>query len=121
MIENGLLRLLLVFLSASFVAFADHSITPPVPFVVTIVISILVSTYLLLDPTTWVQDLMELTEISRPFKVFLLLLALTGFACSWVAEKHLLPRLAKAIGRAKDRSQSKKRKLYKELQDEMRM
>ncbi|KAI9887777.1 MAG: hypothetical protein M1823_000418 [Watsoniomyces obsoletus] len=92
-----------------------------VPYVVTLVVALLVSLYLLLDPAAWVQRLMQLTYLSPEFKIFLLLLALGGFACSWLAEKYLLPILAKLIGRAKDRSRPPPPKLYKQLQLEMRI
>ncbi len=96
-------------------------ISNTVPYVVTLVVALLVSLYLLLDASTWVQRLMQLTYLSPQFKVFLLLLALGGFACSWLAEKYLLPVLAKFIGRAKDRSRPRPPKLYKQLQLEMRI
>lgn len=93
----------------------------PVPFVVTIVIALIVSSYMLLDPATWLQRLMELTFLSTAFKIILLGLGMVGFGSSWVAEKHLLPHLAKVVGKIKDRSRPKKRKLYKVLQEEMRI
>ncbi len=81
----------------------------------------LVSTYLLFNPTVWMQRFMQLTYLSRDYKIFLLVLAIFGFGCSWVAEKALLPRLAKRIGKIKERYRPKQRKLYKMLQDEMRV
>lgn len=90
-----------------------------VPFVVTIVVSLLVSLYMLLDPTAWVQRLMQLTYMSTPFKVFLLALAVIGFGSSWVAEKYLLPSLAKLVGKLRSHSYTKKRKLHKCLEQEM--
>lgn len=91
------------------------------PFVVTVVVSLLVSLYMLLDPTAWVQKLMELTYMSTSFKLFLLALAVAGFGCSWVAEKYILPALAKQIGKLQARSRVKKRRLYKCLEQEMRI
>lgn len=91
------------------------------PFVVTIVVALLASSYIMLDPTKWLQDLFELTFLSTDFKIVLLTIAISGFACSWLAEKHLLPQLAKTIGRVKDRSRPKQQKLYKMLEQEMRI
>ncbi|KAI9751064.1 MAG: hypothetical protein M1815_001393 [Lichina confinis] len=96
-----------------------RSMLENMPFVVTIVVALLVSVYMLLDPTTWVQRLMELTFVSTLFKLCLLALALVAFACSWFAEKYLLPGLAKVFGRLQYGAQAKKRKLYKCLEQEM--
>ncbi|KAI9841929.1 MAG: hypothetical protein M1837_000315 [Sclerophora amabilis] len=101
-----------------------QSMTDNVPFVVTIVVTLLLSTYMLFDPAAWLQQFMQLTDMSMNFKLFLVALIVGGFACSWIAEKHMLPRLAKLIGRARQRlrpTHRKKRKLYKVLMDEMRI
>ncbi|KAI9677560.1 MAG: hypothetical protein M1817_006514 [Caeruleum heppii] len=101
-----------------------RSMTGNVPFVVTIVVTFLFATYLLLDPALWLQRFMQLTYLSRAFKLYLLMLALGWFACSWLAEKYVLPRLAKVVGRAKQRLRPKhqhQRKQYKLLQEEMRL
>ncbi|KAI9750468.1 MAG: hypothetical protein M4579_006458 [Chaenotheca gracillima] len=101
-----------------------QSMTDNVPFVVTIVVTLIISTYMLFDPAVWLQRFMELTDMSMNFKLFLVVLAVGGFACSWIAEKHVLPRLAKVIGKANQKlrpSHRKKRKLYKTLLEEMRI
>ncbi|KAI9790387.1 MAG: hypothetical protein M1816_005205 [Peltula sp. TS41687] len=98
-----------------------QSMLENMPFVVTIVVALMVSSYMLLDPAAWLQRLMELTFLSTTFSLILLVLAIIGFGSSWVAEKHLLPHLAKMVGKVKDRSSPKKRKLYKVLQEEMRV
>ena len=95
-----------------------------VPFVVTIVVGLLLSTYLLFDPARWLQRLMQLTDTSMEFKAFLLGLAMLGFGCSWMGEKFVLPRLAKRIGWAKQRLRPwhrQKRKQYKVLLEQMRL
>ena len=96
------------------------------PFVVTLAVTLLLSTYMLFDPALWLQRFMQLTDISSGFSVFLFGLALVGFGCSWVGEKYVLPRLAKLIGRVKQWRQPKhqrmrRRKRYKLLQEEMRV
>ena len=78
---------------------------------------------MLVDPMAPLRRLMQLTGMPIDFKVFLLILALAGFGLSWIAEKQVLPRLARIIGQANDRlkpKHRKKRKIYKLLEEEMR-
>ena len=101
--------------------FANYSI---VPFVVTVVATSLFSAYMLFDPGTWLADLMVLTPMSLDFKAFLLVLALGGFACSWIAERKVFLWLARVLGKIHDKlwpHRRKKRKEYKLLLEEMRM
>ncbi|KAI9826875.1 MAG: hypothetical protein M1832_005814 [Thelocarpon impressellum] len=103
-----------------------QSMTENVPFVVTIAVALLLSTYLLLDPARPLQRFMQLTDMPLGFRISMLVLALAGFAGSWGGERFILPRLAKMIGRAKQRLQPKyrparRRKQYKLLQEEMRV
>lgn len=87
------------------------------------VVALLISTYLLLDPAEWLYNLMGLTFISNQFKIFLIVLAIGGFFCSYAAEKYLFPPMAKLIGKAKQAlrpNKPKKRKEYKLIQDSMR-
>lgn len=79
---------------------------------------------MLLDPAEWIYDLMELTDMSNNFKVFLIVLGAGGFACSYAAERYLFPQLARFIGRAKQRlrpKHPKKRKEYKLILESMRI
>lgn len=95
-----------------------------VPFVITMVVAVGISTYLLFDPAPWVYDLMELTWMSASFRIFIVALAVGSFACSYLAERLVFPRLAKWIGTAsaKLRPQSqKKRKEYKIVLESMRI
>lgn len=94
-----------------------------VPFVITMVVALLISTYMLLDPAKWLYDLMGLTFISDNYKGFMLVLALGGFCCSYAAERFLFPQLAKLLGRLKQAmhpNEPKKRKQYKMIQDSMK-
>lgn len=87
------------------------------------VVTLLISSYMLFDPTRWLYDLMGLTPTSPAFKVFLVALALGGFACAYGAERIFFPSLARFIGRAYGklrRKKRKKRKEYKAIQDSMR-
>jgi len=101
-------------------AHTDHDL--PVPFVITMVGSLLVASYMLFDPTKWLYDLMQLTYLSKSFKVFILVLALGGFVVAYVAEQYFLPQLARFIGMVNHRlrpKHGKKRKQYKLIQESM--
>ena len=79
---------------------------------------------MLLDPGVWLAKFMQLTEMSVNFKIFILILALGGFACAWVAERYIFLWLAGFLGRIHDKTwpqRRKKRKQYKVLLDQMRM
>lgn len=89
-----------------------------VPFVITMVVTLLATTYMLFDPAHWLYKLMDLTYMSMGFKLFILVLAATGFVVSFASEKYLLPRLAVWIGRAKvwvNPKWRKRRKGYKSV------
>ncbi|DAA75462.1 TPA_exp: putative P-type ATPase [Trichophyton benhamiae CBS 112371] len=73
--------------------------TSNVPFVATIIIILLFSSYMLFQPAKWLYKLMELTYMSPEFKTWILILALGGFAAAWVCENHIFPKLARGIGR----------------------
>lgn len=97
---------------------------PTVPFVITMVVAVGVSAYMLFDPAPWLVDLMELTWMSTSFRIFVLVLATGGFACSYAAERMLFPPLAKWIGKANAwlrPSHKKKRKEYKLIMESMRI
>jgi cation-transporting P-type ATPase 13A2 len=79
------------------------------------IVTLLVSSYMLLDPAKWLTDVMELTPMSGSFKTFIIGLAVAGFAASWVGERFVFPRLAKQIARMSKGvwGLDKKRKEYK--------
>ncbi|KAJ5757043.1 uncharacterized protein N7511_007225 [Penicillium nucicola] len=94
------------------------------PYLVTIIVDLLVSAYMLFRPSQWVVDVMQLTFMSDGFRSWLVALALGVFALAWIAEKNIFPRLAQMIGHARVRLQPnyhKKRRMYKVLLEEMRM
>ena len=94
-----------------------------VPFVVTIVVALLVSLYMLLDPPKWLADFMDLTEMSLDYELFLLVLAMAGFGIAYGAERHMFPALAKYFGRLNRvlrPSHQKRRKRYKEILEGMK-
>ncbi|OCL09650.1 hypothetical protein AOQ84DRAFT_353930 [Glonium stellatum] len=101
-----------------------QSMAQNLPFVVAMVVTLLIATYMLLDPAKWLYELMELTYMSMDFKFFILVLAAGGFVCSYGSEKYLLPRLARLIGKIEvwvNPKWKKKRKIYKVIQEDLRI
>ncbi|KAL1958314.1 hypothetical protein VTO42DRAFT_4631 [Malbranchea cinnamomea] len=93
-----------------------------VPFVVTILVTLMFSTYMLFYPAKWLYRLMELTYMSTLFKDWLLALAIGGFIVAYVSERRLFPVLARFIGRSYQRllpSKKKERRKYKVLLEVM--
>ncbi|KKY29243.1 putative p-type atpase [Phaeomoniella chlamydospora] len=95
-----------------------------VPFVVAIVVTLILSLYMLLDPAEWLARFMELTEISLGFAFILLLLAIIGFIVAYISERYFFPVLAKLIGLAKKKwggpKRQKQRKEYKILLEDVK-
>lgn len=92
----------------------------PVPFVITIITTLLIASYLLFDPAEWLYKLMELTYMSWDFKLFILVLGIGGFAIAYLSERLFFPKLARSIGKFKVRIRPKwrkKRKQYKIIQE----
>lgn len=95
-----------------------------VPFVVTIVVALLFSSYMLIDPGAWLADFMQLTWMSMEFKVLILVLTMGDFAVAWAAEKRVSLWLSAVISGAHDwlwPGRRKKRKQYKLLVERTRM
>ncbi|KAF2005497.1 hypothetical protein P154DRAFT_616294 [Amniculicola lignicola CBS 123094] len=93
------------------------------PFVTTMFITLVITSYMLFDPAGWLTKLMELTYMDVPFKLFILTLGLANFAAAYVSERFLFPGLAKWIGVLSVRVNprwKKKRKAYKEIAEGMR-
>ncbi|KAL6713089.1 hypothetical protein ACLMJK_009210 [Lecanora helva] len=93
------------------------------PFVVTIVTTLLFAAYMLFDPGAWLVKIMQLTGMSTDFKAFLLVLAIGGFACAWIAERQVFLWVARILGKAHDTlwpHRKKKRKEYKLVLENMR-
>jgi len=99
-----------------------QSMAKNVPFCVTIAVALLVALYMLTDPADWLQNFMDLTDMSISYKLFLLALATVGFIVAYLAERYVFLAMAKYIGKLKTLlrpSHPKKRKRYKEILDEM--
>lgn len=93
------------------------------PFVATITATGCITVYMVLSPSAWLSDLMELTYISGSFKGLLLVFGVSYLAMSWLFLRHGAIRLASFIGKAKKRitGQEKVRKEYKLIEDGIRV
>ena len=79
---------------------------------------------MLFDPGARLAKIMQLTDMSIDFKVFVLVLALGGLTCAWIAERRGFLWLARILGNLHDTIwpyRRKKRKEYKRILEEMRM
>jgi cation-transporting ATPase 13A3/4/5 len=92
------------------------------PFVVTIVVALLFSSYMLLDPSKGIASFMQLTSLSWDFKSFILALGLGYIFLAWTSEHYLFPRLAKflAVVKTSISRTAKERKTYKVVHEQMR-
>jgi len=93
------------------------------PFVITIVVTYLFSTYMLFDPSKSVSSFMQLTTMTWDFKVSIFILGLGYFGVAWTSEQYLLPRVARYFGWLKTviAKSPKKRKTYKLVAEQIRM
>ncbi|KAI1002226.1 putative cation-transporting ATPase [Podosphaera aphanis] len=94
------------------------SMTQNLPFVVTIIVTLLFSIYMLLDPSSVTTKIMELTLMTWNFKVFILVLGLSYVLTSWISELYLFPRLASYLGKVITLGAKKGRKRYKTIPDD---
>lgn len=77
---------------------------------------------MLFAPSKWLSHVMQLTYLSGTFKIWLCGLAMGSFLISWVAERQLLPNLARVLGHSYKRlrpNYRKKRRQYKTIMAEM--
>ena len=99
-----------------------ESMRKNVPFCVTLVVTLAISLYMLLDPARPIQKFMDLTNMSLGYEGFLLALGIVGFIIAYLAEQYFFQALAKWIGKMKKvlrPSHPKKRKQYKEIIEHM--
>lgn len=77
---------------------------------------------MLVDPSQWLADFMQLTKMGGDFKAFILALGIGYIALAWTSEHYIFPRLAKYIGALKTcvTRTPKERKLYKTVLEQMR-
>ncbi|KAE8348877.1 hypothetical protein BDV28DRAFT_164004 [Aspergillus coremiiformis] len=91
-------------------------------FISVVVVDLIISCYMLFEPSRLVTNIMQLTFLSKGFTISLFALAVGSFVFSWIAERALFPKLARVLGRAYILLQPghrKKRRQYKVLLEEM--
>ncbi len=99
-------------------------LTFAVPFVIAAVTTTLFSAYMLLDPSSWLTHLMQLTPMDGRFKIAILLLAFMGLFSAWVAENKCFWWIAHWIGKVNHTlfpQYRKKKKEYKRLLVDMQI
>ncbi|PQE16569.1 p-type atpase protein [Rutstroemia sp. NJR-2017a BBW] len=99
-----------------------QSMAHNLPFVVTIVVALLFSSYMLFDPSEGLAKFMQLTQLTWDFKLFILALGIGYMALAWSSEKYILPKLGKYLGILKTTitRRPKQRKAYKLVLEELR-
>ena len=77
---------------------------------------------MLVDPSTWLANFMQLTKMNADFKAFILALGIGYIGLAWTSEHYIFPRLAKNIGimKAYVSRKPKERKVYKTVLEHMR-
>jgi cation-transporting ATPase 13A3/4/5 len=93
------------------------------PFAATVFIALLITVYMILTPAKWVTDLMQLTEMSWDYELFLIALGAAYFAVAWAFEHFLALKLARIIGSIQQSvtGRGKKRKEYKVIAEASRI
>ena len=79
---------------------------------------------MLLDPAKVLADFMQLTYLSIGFKIFLMVLAVAGFACALVMERRISLWIARILGKVRDSlwpHRRKQRKQHKIISERMRV
>ncbi|RAH48335.1 putative P-type ATPase [Aspergillus brunneoviolaceus CBS 621.78] len=75
------------------------------------------------QPTQWLRRVMQLTSLPDYFAWQLLAVVSGSFLIAWTAERRIFPNLARKVGKLRQKlrpGQSKKRRRYKMLLEEMR-
>ncbi|KAI5790094.1 hypothetical protein EDC01DRAFT_616492 [Geopyxis carbonaria] len=99
-------------------------ISSNIPFMLTTLLAISITTWMLFYCPTWLYDLMQLTNLSTTFMASLTGMSLIYFIAAYLGENYLFPRLANLIGLINKRllrNETKKRKPYKLIQEKMRI
>lgn len=93
------------------------------PFSLSIVVTLLVSIYMVFGPARWLNKLMQLTATSLSFQVFIVFLGVLYLVMGWIFERYVSGRIVRVIGTLKQKMSGmpKKRKAYKVIREEMRM
>ncbi|KAK3068570.1 hypothetical protein LTR53_013753 [Teratosphaeriaceae sp. CCFEE 6253] len=84
-----------------------QSMAHNLPFVITLLVDLAITSYMLFDPAPWLYNLMQLTSMSQGFRIFVLAFGVGAFGVSYVAERQLFPLMAKWVGRFNERVRGK--------------
>ena len=78
---------------------------------------------MLFDPAAWLSSFMQLTPMSLDFCFFVLSLGLAFLAFSSLGESVVFPWISRQLGvvRQKTRKTPKERKIYKRVQEQLRI
>jgi len=82
------------------------------PFVVITAALVLLSAIMVLFPTHWLSEVMELVKIPFIFRAFILVMAGVNFALSLFCESFMFPIIARWIGEWLNKRQQKKLSRY---------
>lgn len=91
------------------------------PFIVTVLISLAITVFMIVGPSKWLNKLMELTKMSWDYKLFLVGLGCLYLGVAWSFEKYAAAPLAKYFGQLQVSAtgKQKQRKQYKQIQEEL--
>jgi cation-transporting ATPase 13A3/4/5 len=91
------------------------------PFVATICVTLAATACMVLNPARWLRRLMQLTDMSLDFRLYIVALGLVYLVVAWAGENYVFQRLARAIGHARQAAAktAKKRKEYKVIAEQM--
>ncbi|KAJ6784857.1 hypothetical protein PWT90_00877 [Aphanocladium album] len=98
-----------------------ESTTQNWPFIVTVLMSLGITLFMVIGSSEWLNKLMELTKMSWNYKLFLVGLGCLYLGVAWTFEKYAAAPLAKFMGQAKISAtrKQKQRKQYKEIRDKL--
>lgn len=91
------------------------------PFVMTIIVTFVITLIMTLGPVHWLKHTMQLTKISWDFKLFLITLGFVYLGFAWTGEHYVFQKLARVMGKLKQAvtAKRKQRKQYKVIREEM--
>lgn len=95
---------------------------PAGPFIVTVLMSLAITVFMIAGSSKWLNKLMELTKMSWDYKLFLVGLGCLYLGVAWTFEKYAAAPMSKFFGQVKIAAtgKQKQRKQYKQIQDELR-
>lgn len=78
---------------------------------------------MLFDPADWLAKFMQLTPMSNDFNFFILSLGIAFLCLSSAGESVIFPWISRKLGvlRQKTRQTPKDRKIYKKVQEQLRL